>query len=154
MSSPELYTIDLSSTSQRGTCYLEGRGSFKATCGLDNYIFWGDLELGSSQWAVPAPVPDVQLKQRFNSLATRWKKETMNLSFVQQMVLHPAYQEIIGLGPGVIPLILNELEKEPDFWFWALRSLTAEDPTTKEMRGDLEAMTDAWLTWGRENAYL
>jgi hypothetical protein len=76
------------------------------------------------------------------------------MSFVQQMVLHPSYQEIIGLGPRAISLILEELRKEPDFWFWALRSLTGENPTTEEMRGDLEAMTRAWLEWGRERGYL
>lgn len=154
MSPPELYTIDVSSTSQRGTCYLEGQGSFNPTRGLDNYVFWGDLQLGSSQWAVSVPVADVQLKQRFNALVKRWKRETIHFSLIEQMVLHPAYQEIIGVGPKVIPLILNELKKEPDFWFWALRALTGEDPTTKEMRGDLQDMSKAWLSWGYEHAYL
>ena len=70
------------------------------------------------------------------------------------MVLHPAYQQIIAMGNSVIPLILNELKKEPDFWFSALRALTGAEPLKETMRGDLIAMTNAWLYWGHKNAYL
>lgn len=154
MNPPPLYTNTLASTSQRGNRYLWEEIGFNPTSGVDNYIFFGNIELGSSQWAYSIPLVDIELKQRFNSLSRRWKSETIHFSLIQQMVLHSAYQEIIGLGPQAIPLILNELKKEPDFWFWALRALTGEDPTTKTIRGDLEAMTDAWLSWGRKHAYL
>ena len=77
----------------------------------------------------------------------------MNLSSIGKMVLHPAYQRIIGFGPKAIPLILKQMEKEPDFWFWALKSITGEDPITEEMLGDFEAMTKAWLNWGCEHGY-
>ena len=133
---------------------MEGQGSFNPTRGLDNYIFWGDLQLGSSQWVAPALVTDVQLKQRFNTLVKRWKRETVNVSSIQQMVLHPCYQEIIAMGPRAVRLILDDLKQEPDFWFWALRALTREDPVTEEIRGNVMAMREAWLDWGREHAYL
>ncbi len=68
--------------------------------------------------------------------------------------MHPAYQRIIGLGPAVIPLILADLARQPDHWFWALRALTGEDPVPAEARGRVKAMADAWLQWGRENGYL
>ena len=150
MSPTQLYTITRASTSQIGMHYLKEWRSFNPSSGLDRYIILGDLHLGSSQWAYSVPTADTQLERRFNNLARRWKKETIHLSLIQQMVLHPAYQEVIGLGSKAIPLILNELRKEPDFWFWALRALTGEDPTTEKMRGDLEAMTNAWLSWGHK----
>ena len=68
------------------------------------------------------------------------------------MAMEPSYQEIIGLGPVVLPLILRELAREPDQWFWALRSISGEDPAA-----DAETVQDAsqlWLRWGRERGLL
>jgi hypothetical protein len=69
------------------------------------------------------------------------------------MISHPTYREIIGLGEEVIPLLLGQLEREPDFWFAALRELSGDDPVNESDRGHLERMTDAWLRWGREHGY-
>ncbi len=98
-------------------------------------------------------VSDSQLEQTFNSLVKQWKEDTINLSSMQKMVLHPAYQQIIGLGPKAISLILNELKNEPDFWFWALRALARANPVTDNMAGDISTMTRVWLEWGREHGY-
>jgi hypothetical protein len=57
------------------------------------------------------------------------------------------------MGPAVIPLILRELEKEgddPDWWFWALESLTGENPVPENAIGNNLAVAQAWLKWGRE----
>jgi len=108
---------------------------------------------GVSGWG-QSTIADEELKKKFECLAENWKRETINTSSMQQMVLHPCYQEIIAMGPKVIPLILSELKCEPDFWFWALRVLAREDPVTEDVRGDLVAMTKAWLDWGSRHAYL
>jgi hypothetical protein len=101
-----------------------------------------------------ATLPAEQLAQLFEQLAARWRDETLYLSSTTAIVMHPAYQRIIGLGPAVIPLILADLAKKPDHWFWALRALTGEDPVPAEARGRLPLMAAAWLTWGREQGYL
>ena len=75
------------------------------------------------------------------------------LSIVSKMSLHPAYQRIIGMGQPVVPLILRDLEQEPDHWFWALQSITGENPVLPEQRGNLELMATAWLAWGKANGY-
>jgi hypothetical protein len=95
-----------------------------------------------------------QLEQTFNELAKQWKEETINLSSTERIVLHTAYQEIIGLGPNVIPLVLKELEKEPRLWFWALRMLTRKNPVSENILGNLKAMQKAWLDWGRVNGLM
>jgi hypothetical protein len=65
------------------------------------------------------------------------------------MVAHPAYQAIITLGPPVIPLLLQDLQREPAHWFEALKAITGEDPVAPADWGRIPAMTAAWLSWGR-----
>lgn len=134
--------------------YTSQRGIFDLPCVRDQ-VYKGKItqHFASVSWQSYLAA-DVQLKQIFNKLARKWKRDTMNLSIVEQMILHPAYQEIIGLGKKAIPLILRELEKTPDFWFWALRSLTGVEPVKENMRGDVIAMTEAWLNWGRRHEYI
>jgi hypothetical protein len=92
--------------------------------------------------------------EQFKALADEWKAATALLSSTTAMVNHPAYQAIIGLGPPVIPLLLRELEREPAHWFEALRAITGEDPVPREHWGDISAMRQDWLSWGRQHRYL
>ena len=69
--------------------------------------------------------------------------------------MHPAYQKIIGMGEPAVALILSDLaENGPDDWFWALTAITDENPISAGVAGDTNAMTEAWLQWGRERGYL
>ncbi len=91
--------------------------------------------------------------RKFYSLANRWKNERGPTSSITEMAIHPAYQEIIGMGKEAIPLILSELEKSPDHWFWALSAISGEDPVKPEDRGRIKKMAEVWLEWGREKGY-
>jgi hypothetical protein len=51
------------------------------------------------------------VEQRFRRLETIWEAETQFLSDAQRIIEHPAFQEIIRLGEGVVPLMLRDLEK-------------------------------------------
>ncbi|CAN5126465.1 hypothetical protein BH20ACI1_BH20ACI1_27790 [soil metagenome] len=95
-----------------------------------------------------------RIEKEFNVLAEQWYLETLHSSGYLDKVLHPAYQRIIGLGKDVIPLILRELQDAPTDWFWALRALTGEDPTTAAQSGKKTEMAKAWLKWGKENDYI
>jgi hypothetical protein len=90
-----------------------------------------------------------EIEKRFHALAARWREETGVISSMTELVQHPAYQEIIGMGWDVVPLLLRELEERPHHWFWALKVITGEDPVKPEQRGDLEQMAEAWLRWSR-----
>lgn len=99
---------------------------------------------------VKAPVaaePRKNIKAQFKSLTKRWKRETESMSSPTQTAMHPAYQRIIGFGPAALPLIIAELKREPDWWFWALRAITGAEPVGDAERGRLNAMTNAWLRW-------
>lgn len=89
------------------------------------------------------------LEQRFKELAARWREETMFSSSATDIVEHPAYRAIIALGPPVVPLIIAELEREPEHWSYALSKITGEDPVPPNEQGRLDAMRDAWLRWAR-----
>jgi hypothetical protein len=91
--------------------------------------------------------PDYE--QLFQTLAHRWREERGPTSSTTEMAMCPSYQRIIGLGPEALPLILRELEREPDHWFWALRSITGEDPVPPASRGQVREMAQHWIEWGR-----
>lgn len=93
------------------------------------------------------------LEARFHALMKQWKKDTQTDSSILRMIRHPAYQEIIGMGEPVVPLLLAELEHEPDFWFAALQQITGTDPVPKASAGKIEEMTKAWIDWGRDKGF-
>ena len=97
---------------------------------------------------------DSGLVHRFRDLVRQWKEATLFTSSGTEIALHPAYQQIIGMGKEAIPLILDELQREQDHWFWALQSITGDDPVPPGDRGQLPKMTEAWLRWARTNGYL
>lgn len=91
-----------------------------------------------------------ELADLFQSLVRQWKSRKDHTSSAQNMAMDFAYQRIIGLGPDAVPLILRELEREPDHWFWALTAITGQNPVPERSRGKIPEMTKAWLQWGRE----
>jgi hypothetical protein len=114
---------------------------------------WRDPGLKTTASSEP-PAIVVSLERQFSALAEEWRRETAPLSSVTDIVLHPAYQRIIGMGQAALPFILTELARQPDHWFWALRAITAEDPVPDEDAGNLGRMRDAWVRLGRERGWL
>ena len=87
------------------------------------------------------------LTDQFRRLATIVQRECAHLSVIREIVLHPAYLQIIGMGPSVLPLIFTELETNPGHWFVALRAITHEDPVAPNNRGVVSEMANDWLNW-------
>src|SRR5262245_66656210 len=97
-------------------------------------------------------VPSQDLTRRFGELATQWKRERGPHSSSARLAEHPAYQAIIALGPAVVPLLLRELEREPDHWFRALHALTGANPVPEASRANGRTRAQAWITGGRNAA--
>lgn len=104
--------------------------------------------------ALQFAVTDLSVELRFRALAREWKTEARLASTPTQMFLLPSYQRIIGLGPKVIPAILRDLLREPNHWFWALAALSGENPVNTKDIGNVRAMTQSWLQWGKQQGYL
>lgn len=94
------------------------------------------------------------IEDRFRALAAVWEEETGHLSSINQIATHPAYQQIIGMGRAVVPLILDDLRRTGSHWFWALTAITGEQPIPPADRGRVDRMIDAWLAWGRARGLL
>ena len=98
----------------------------------------------------PAPAPD---RADFERLADEWVRERprgVDLHFTTE---HPAYQQIIAMGPPAVPWLLQRLAERPDHWFPALYRITGARPVPPESRGRFREMTAAWLEWGRQQGY-
>ncbi len=113
---------------------------------------WG---MGLTNVAEPIPiVVEVGDRARFEALAAQWRKDTAHLSSVAQLAMHPAYQRIIGLGERALPFLFQDLNREPSHWFWALRAITGANPVPESAKGNVAAMTAAWLDWGSSRGYV
>jgi len=91
---------------------------------------------------------ETEKEQRFHALVEKWREERGPTSSATRMAMTPSYQQIIGMGQDVVPLILEEMRRRPDHWFWALQAITGEDPVRPENRGKVREMAFAWLLWG------
>lgn len=97
-----------------------------------------------------------EVEKQFNESAAKWRKETGGYSTMIHIAGNNNYLDIIGLGPDVIPYILKDLVKEPDFWFVALEHIAKpkQNPVPKAHIGDLDKMAEDWIAWGKENKYI
>lgn len=96
-----------------------------------------------------SPVNAEELDQIFSNLAKKWKDETGIYSVTKRRYAHPSYQAILQLKDGAVPLILRELQHQPDWWFEALKQLTNQDPV--KAGSTFKEAVDAWIEWGKRN---
>ncbi len=84
---------------------------------------------------------------KFILLKNNWKEKKKLISSTTQINEIASYQEIIEIGNDVLPFIISELKKEPDFWFEALAQLTGVNPIKDENLGKVELMSKDWIEW-------
>jgi len=90
------------------------------------------------------------LEEKFHRLAETWQNAVAHLSSSSKRDNHPAYREIIALGPPVVPLLLRDLERTSRHWFAALTAITNAQPVPSEHAGNFPKMVQAWLEWGKK----
>ena len=116
--------------------------------------------IGNHSFPMTAIVPSHQsryepdeLERIFNHLVQWLLTDTRSESSTLRIALHPAYQQIIGLGQPAVPLLLREVERHSGRWFWALKAITRQDPVQPNDRGKTRKMINAWLSWGKQQGY-
>jgi hypothetical protein len=97
--------------------------------------------------------PGESAAEKFERLAAAWHKAVAHQSSSRIRDNHPAYQEIVGMGRAVVPLLLKDLETNRRHWFTALAAITGADPIPAEDAGNIPRMAEPWLRWGKENGY-
>ena len=100
------------------------------------------------------PEPGPELRRRFNELAHRWEEETAFMSSTHQAHRHPAYQQILELGPPVVRPMLERMQEQRGHWFSALHKITGESLVQENERGRIRQMELRWLDWGWQNGLL
>ena len=95
-----------------------------------------------------------KLRKRFQQLATEYEEKSRYMSNTAQMARLEPYQSIIAMGPAVVPLILEEIQRGLGFWFDALEAITGENPVPPELEGRVRLMEQAWLNWGKQRGFL
>jgi hypothetical protein len=97
--------------------------------------------------------PSAAQRTLFNKLVRTWRHDTASSSVLTQKINHRAYQEIIKIGKPAIPLILEEMERVPGHWFWALEKLTnGKNPAIGSKT--LTEAASAWIKWGKAEDYI
>jgi len=93
------------------------------------------------------------LEDKFERLANDWQTAVAHLSSSSKRDNHPAYKEIIALGPPVVPLLVRDLEINHRHWFAALATITGANPVAAEDAGKISKMIEAWIKWGTQQGY-
>jgi hypothetical protein len=99
-------------------------------------------------------VADIARKNKFQYYCKRWKLETAGSSSPDKKCANKNYLSILTLTKAALPLVLAELEREPDDWFLILELLAETNPVAPEDRTSFKRTREAWLKWGRENRLL
>lgn len=130
------------------------RSGLPIATGNEALVVVSELKKALVHFFFPASRSDESIAEKFSRLTHQWKHDAAFVSSVHTMSMHSAYQQIIGMGDAAIPLMLSELAREPDHWFWALNAITGVDPVRPSDRGDIQKMAQAWLKWGRAKEFL
>ncbi len=103
----------------------------------------------------PVPVKtDESIELQVVRLLSRWREETAYLSSSTAITGHPAYLELIALGPVALPSLFHDLEQTLDGHLsLALTAITGAHPIPAEERGQICRIAQTWLRWARENSY-
>lgn len=92
------------------------------------------------------------IRDIFETLADEWEAESRLESSFAQIFGNDKYLQIIGLGPLVLPHMLERFRAEPERWVGALKAVTRSNPATDE--SSREAVIDAWEHWVNSHTIL
>ena len=108
---------------------------------------WSELVQATTEIDTSLPID----RAEFERLAEEWLEQRPRGVDVAQMIRHPAYQSIIDIGAEAVPWLLERLAQSPDHWFYALNQITDAQPVQPQHQGNINAMAEEWIAWGKQN---
>lgn len=124
----------------------------RAVAPSQKFLYCIDFSISASSTGRYKPT-SVDYVSKFYSLLSKWRSETYFVSSPSKLQEHQSFKEILELGEKVIPLILLEMKEKPSLIMMALAKISGVVPYDPSEKGDLKAMTDAWLAWGQRQGY-
>lgn len=94
-----------------------------------------------------------ELRRTFAALVRQWQAACGHLSSTTKRVKHKAFRTVVAMGRPAIPLLLEQLTREPNDWDLALAEITGEPPAPPDDAGKMAEVAAAWLTWGAKRGY-
>ena len=119
---------------------------------LTGFLKWYNVEMTEN-------LPPNALNERYRELKNKLEEETALSSFLQDTTDNSGYKEIVGMGISVLPVILQDLRRQPSWIVLAVYEIRSEEIPVAEAEGgfgklDLNSMVDETLKWGEEQGYI
>ena len=90
-------------------------------------------------------------RNHFDRYVEEWKKETLFLSSMTQIMDCVPYKKIVRMGARAIPLIMERMERESFdsyHWFLPLDAITNKAvKIPRRYRGKIKEMNRLWYEW-------
>jgi len=96
----------------------------------------------------------VNVASEFRKLRLALDRRLGPVGLLRDRLFSAEYAAIVGLGPRVVPLLLKDLQRSVQPWFWALKAITRTDPASDVNPGDFETIAARWIEWGKQKKIL
>ena len=93
--------------------------------------------------------PFATIEEKFEALAEAWNDHNSGRSVVDYY--HLSHLQIIGMGTPILGMALERLLGGDGRWVFSLKCISGEEADAPSMRGDLDAVMNAWHEWGKRN---
>lgn len=90
---------------------------------------------------------NITIDEKFENLVARWEPTSRIQSSISHVAMGMDYQEMIAMGPVIIPNIIDKLKEGVGgpMWFWALRAITGRDVAVGH--DTVDGAEKAWIDW-------
>lgn len=92
------------------------------------------------------------LRANFEAKTREWFEDTQWQSSIASMCAHHQFNNLVGMGEPILPLILEKMAAGDlhVHWFPLLKTISREDPVPLHARGFITEMANSWLSWGKQ----
>ena len=87
------------------------------------------------------------LSIEMDELIKQWHAETFLMSSVEDMTRVESYRKILEFGHAGLQYVIGDIEKNPSMLMLVAEEICGESPITDAIRGDVRAMSGAWVGW-------
>jgi len=93
----------------------------------------------------------VYRKDKFNNLYKAWQSNTLLQSSISKIVDDVNFKRLVDMGQPAIPLIIEEIDKNPSTLVWALNIITGTSFSTSQ-RITIKDACKRWVRWWKEES--